>query len=398
MRQACPYRQMKRESFRHCEEESLTTKQSRSGIPMHRLQAFYHHRIIRFIRSVITTALGTMCVIFMLAIFLPHLSIGNQFSSYIITSGSMAPTIPAGSVVVTRRQPTYSPGDVIAFFSPNEPGVTVVHRLVQQTTNGFTTKGDNNNALDQWTVLGTSVRGSVFLYLPYVGYLAVWVRQPIGFAVIVGTPMFFLIFQCLLLIFDGIGDVKKKKNKKGNELCVFLACVLSISLFAAIDRIQLAVSSFHSQATLSGISITVKNLHPSPTLTPTPTPHPEDDHDHDHDHDDDDDHRCHGKPFYVHGYHGHQAGHFRFVFSGKKRVRFIEYDIEYDSDQGRQGIHRHQFFPDEWDVTPPDVITGTCSTNGFCVSHTNVKHIHSRGTVTFEDGSKEAFDQDVDIE
>jgi signal peptidase I len=102
----------------------------------------------------------------------------------VIDTGSMRPTLNPGDVAVLTSEPTVDlkRGQIVAFHPPGEPALTVVHRVfsIQRTRAGVViqTKGDANNAPDQWNarIAGASVwRES--LKAPAVGYLAVWSEQ-----------------------------------------------------------------------------------------------------------------------------------------------------------------------------------------------------------------------------
>ncbi|KQY47174.1 signal peptidase I [Cellulomonas sp. Root137] len=100
---------------------------------------------------------------------------------YTILTGSMQPTLPPGTLVVTRVVPVESIdiGDVLTYqLHSNQPEV-VTHRVVGV---GFTgegerlvvTRGDANN-VDDDPVRAVQVRGVVAYHVPYLGYLNTWV-------------------------------------------------------------------------------------------------------------------------------------------------------------------------------------------------------------------------------
>jgi signal peptidase len=102
----------------------------------------------------------------------------------VIDTGSMRPTLKPGDVAVLTQEPTVQlrRGQIVAFHPPGEPSRTVIHRVfsIRRTRAGVViqTKGDANNAPDQWSarIAGSSVwRES--LKAPAVGYLAVWSGQ-----------------------------------------------------------------------------------------------------------------------------------------------------------------------------------------------------------------------------
>jgi len=97
---------------------------------------------------------------------------------FIITSQGMAPTYPAGALVITARVPHWELriNDVILFHPPGSHG-WVAHRIVGWTTNKtglrvMQTKGDANPMPDQWETTGGAVGGRVVLGIPGVGFAA----------------------------------------------------------------------------------------------------------------------------------------------------------------------------------------------------------------------------------
>jgi signal peptidase I len=110
----------------------------------------------------------------------------------VIDTGSMRPTLSPGDVAVLTSEPTAGlrKGQIVAFHPPGEPNLTVTHRAVsvEHTKNGviFQTKGDANNARDQWRahIVGNTVWHEA-LKLPKLGYLAVWSQQrPVRFGLL----------------------------------------------------------------------------------------------------------------------------------------------------------------------------------------------------------------------
>lgn len=115
---------------------------------------------------------------------------------------SMSPTINYGDAVLTYRVPfnSISSGDIIAFRNPNDPSITIIHRVVAVKDAGgviyFETKGDNNKTnptIDPWNITSKYYLSEVVLIIPYAGYLspALW-----GFS---GAEAFLPIFFILLL-------------------------------------------------------------------------------------------------------------------------------------------------------------------------------------------------------
>lgn len=97
---------------------------------------------------------------------------------YAVLTGSMQPSMPAGTLVVVREVDAteIGTGDVITFNPrPNDPTV-VTHRVVGVGFDGdgrpvFRTQGDANDAPDPWTVQEQQVVGKRWYFVPYLGYV-----------------------------------------------------------------------------------------------------------------------------------------------------------------------------------------------------------------------------------
>jgi len=124
-------------------------------------------------------------------------------ASYVVLSGSMAPQIQPGDVVVVddAAAEQIHEGDVISFYvdgSFGGPGRDrVTHRVVEKhhTADGVTyeTKGDANDDRDPWTVAQSQVIGTVSFHVPYVGRLFLFAQRPLGAALLVALPGLLLV-------------------------------------------------------------------------------------------------------------------------------------------------------------------------------------------------------------
>jgi signal peptidase len=120
-------------------------------------------------------AAATVVILGLLAI-----TVGPRFLPYqalVVRSGSMAPTIPTGSVVFYNKidATDVKVGQVIVFSKPGDPSERVTHRVVQIGTGStgryFTTKGDANGAPDDWRVPAVGEGWVANFHVPYVGYV-----------------------------------------------------------------------------------------------------------------------------------------------------------------------------------------------------------------------------------
>ena len=127
------------------------------------------------------------------------------YSSVIVYGGSMADSLPVGSIAVTEevRAEAVGVGDVILFHPPNTSPQPrpVMHRVVSvREEDGqrlFRTKGDANATPDPWEV-GLEGRGARLVYsVPYVGYLVNFARTPLGWVLLLVLPATYMAFSTL---------------------------------------------------------------------------------------------------------------------------------------------------------------------------------------------------------
>jgi len=99
-----------------------------------------------------------------------------------VLSGSMEPELKVGSIVITRpvQAEDISTGDVVTFRSPTSD-LPIVHRVVASEDGSFfQTKGDANEIADPLAVPAQDIVGKVCFHIPYLGYVANFVKTPFG--------------------------------------------------------------------------------------------------------------------------------------------------------------------------------------------------------------------------
>ncbi len=121
----------------------------------------------------------------------------------VVLGDSMLPTLAPGDAVYVTSDIEPQPGDVITFSHDSR---CVSHRVIRTEEGTLHTKGDNNSQEDPWTVDQADVIGVVRYRVPYLGYLLMFVRQPLGWAVCVGIP-------AIVLIADEIRKMREKLRK-----------------------------------------------------------------------------------------------------------------------------------------------------------------------------------------
>jgi len=153
----------------------------------------------------------------------------TEYPLLTVASGSMRPTLEIGELIVVQgilnasdlRAALNPEGDIIVFRSPHGEGELIVHRAINKTTvDGLwyiQTKGDNNPTPDPWSGpdtirLGNAnliseklLVGKVVGHVPYVGYIPLYVRTPLG--------MVLLIVLILIIIFAEYIPFSSKKQE-----------------------------------------------------------------------------------------------------------------------------------------------------------------------------------------
>jgi signal peptidase len=210
----------------------------------------------------------------------PLLPTKGWASFYVVVSGSMEPSIPTGSLILVRQTDTrnLAEGRVIAFTSPSDPNKIITHRIdsVSRQPGGsvaYRTKGDNNNAPDNWTVLPEQIKGAYAFHVPYIGYAIAWSKTPLGFAAVVGVPALLFVIMQIRKIRQGIHEEVQKRTEKAlreksdreprEEQPIrrvgptALAVVLAIGV--SLSTVHTAHAVFSSTVTISGITLQVEH-------------------------------------------------------------------------------------------------------------------------------------------
>lgn len=149
---------------------------------------------------------------FTIIITLTIFSSGRPFSNrlFAITSGSMRPKIPMGSLVIVKSIDDYKVGDVITFRDGQR---LVSHRiLVKLPEDQFQTKGDANTAPDRLSVSQDQIFGRVAIVVPRLGRLLMLLKTKIGVILLVVLPGAILIWQEIYLLIKTLNDSSNRTN------------------------------------------------------------------------------------------------------------------------------------------------------------------------------------------
>jgi signal peptidase len=122
--------------------------------------------ITRFVGYVLSTIL----------ISFSALSVTGYVKARVVLTGSMAPSIKSGDIVILiptkHREPKI--GDVVAYTGRRFDGSAVgvfTHRIIAgDAATGFTVKGDANPSPDVQKPKLTDISGIVFFAIPFIGH------------------------------------------------------------------------------------------------------------------------------------------------------------------------------------------------------------------------------------
>jgi signal peptidase len=144
--------------------------------------------------------------------------IAGNYKIFVVQSGSMAPAIKMGSLVIVKPANDYKIGEVITFGPYSKTKAPTTHRIYDiKVVNGqpvYITKGDANNAPDTREITKRDILGKVLFSIPYLGYAVAFAKKPLGFVLIVIVPAVIIIIDEIKNIYK---EIKKKKEPAVKE-------------------------------------------------------------------------------------------------------------------------------------------------------------------------------------
>ena len=157
--------------------------------------------------NVVSTVLVVLVVLLAVALVGVRL-VG--LNTYVVLSGSMEPTYHTGSLLYVKSVDPQDlrVGDPITFML-NEDTVAT-HRIIEilpdeedSSVLRFRTKGDANQAADGELVYYKNVVGTPVFSIPYLGYVAEYIRRPPGTYALVAVVALLLFLLILPEVFAG---------------------------------------------------------------------------------------------------------------------------------------------------------------------------------------------------
>ena len=135
----------------------------------------------------------TLAGLIMLASFFVYMAPHFGWRVDGLRSGSMAPQLNTGDLVITRPASAESVqvNDVIVFRPVDKRANLISHRVISIETVpslSFQTKGDANDSPDPFIVPAANLVGKTFFHLPLLGYAVLFVQTASGLIVFLVLP------------------------------------------------------------------------------------------------------------------------------------------------------------------------------------------------------------------
>jgi len=169
-------------------------------------------KYLQFAKTAVTTISIIAFVLVALVVAGSLIPVNGGYQIRIVESGSMEPAIPTGAAILTKVAPTYAVGDVVTFQRRGEDSPTT-HRVLAVAGTTYTMQGDANNTPDLIPVQENELLGVVFFQIPFLGFVLDFVRQPLGFFILVGLPALWIVYEQALRIMAVVRQQKSTDNK-----------------------------------------------------------------------------------------------------------------------------------------------------------------------------------------
>ncbi len=116
------------------------------------------------------------------------------YSTAVVVSGSMAPTINVEDMVIIKKADDYKVGDIISFTNGKS---RVTHRIIEITPEGYITQGDANNSQDIAPIPVQAVTGKVIKTIPGVGNIIRFIQSPLCVMILVMIAALIMLIPLL---------------------------------------------------------------------------------------------------------------------------------------------------------------------------------------------------------
>ena len=142
-----------------------------------------------------------------------------NYHFFVEMSGSMAPALPVGSVIVAKPQVGSATrvGQIITFVAPDHSGRLITHRVrevvVRKGRTGYRTRGDANPAADSWTVRFPHQVAVEQFAIPWAGYALYALSQQFARILLVALVALAITFAVVTRLWrDELAAVKVRRR------------------------------------------------------------------------------------------------------------------------------------------------------------------------------------------
>ncbi len=182
----------------------------------------------KLLKNIVYWLLIAVLVVIAAVTAISALNIPGGIKLYTVQSSSMAPAIPAGSLVVSKPADDYYAGDVVTFKAEKDrliknPKFTTTHRIhdIKETDLGqieYVTKGDANDAPDSQPVAKDLVLGKTVFSIPFLGYPISFAKTRKGSIILIVIPATMIIYSEILNMRNEAKRLiqERKKRKLSN--------------------------------------------------------------------------------------------------------------------------------------------------------------------------------------
>ena len=171
-----------------------------------------------------------------------NIKLPQGYKIFVVQGGSMEPSINIGSLVITNSAPSFvspvpSPrfqkGDIIT--SASGKNAFVSHRVVDvvEKNNNFfyKTKGDANKTPDQKLISENEVIGKVSWVVLYLGRLVNFIKQPLGYLLMIIIPSTYVILSETWTIISEIRKSRVKISPFNAGITLPIALIVATSFY-----------------------------------------------------------------------------------------------------------------------------------------------------------------------
>jgi len=126
----------------------------------------------------------------------------------VISSGSMEPAIPTGSLCMINRNYPFEKikvNDIIVYYQPEQK---VIHRVVKVSEQDVRTKGDANDFVDRLRATKNNYYGKFMFSVPQVGYFLIPFQS---------TPGKIIFAMVIILLYIDFYILNRKEKQNGNN-------------------------------------------------------------------------------------------------------------------------------------------------------------------------------------